>query len=153
MRAKALFLTAAICVLYLTFLPNRLMAKTLTVNPADTTCGTTSNPDCRTTIEAALSAAIANDSILVEPGTYHEQVTLRNDIAVSLQGRETARTILTGDGTGTIITANGVTAETSISDSHLPALWWALMSQQFKSHPCQQRLLNRLGGIEFECKI
>jgi hypothetical protein len=90
------------------------MAKTLTVDPTDATCGTTSNPDCRTTITAALIAAVASDSIEVAPGTYHERITLRSDIAVSLRGRETARTILTGDGTGTIITATGVPT-TSIS--------------------------------------
>jgi len=108
MRTKyALFLTAAICMLYLALLPSRLLAATLTVdqNCADTTC--------YTTIPAALSAAVANDSIEVLAGTYHGQIPLRSDIAVSLRGRETARTILNGDG-GTIITASGVPA-TSIS--------------------------------------
>ncbi len=116
MRSKyALFLAAAISVFSLAVLPGRLQAITLTVNPSDPTCGTTSNPNCRTTIAGAISAAVSGDSVLVEPDTYHERITLRSDIAVSLRGRETARTILTGDGTGTIITANGVTVNTSIS--------------------------------------
>ncbi len=107
MRTKyVLFLTAAGCAFSLAVLPGRPMAATLTVDQA---CA---DSTCYTTIQAAISAAAADDSIAVEPGTYHGQITL--SIPVSLTGRETARTILDGDG-GTIITVNGVTSKKTIS--------------------------------------
>jgi len=70
------------------------------------------------TIQAAIDAAAAGMtanpldiySVLVEPGTYSEQITLRSSIP--LRGRETARTLLNGAGNGAVITALGVTGVT-----------------------------------------
>jgi pectin methylesterase-like acyl-CoA thioesterase len=47
------------------------------------------------TIQAAIDAAEAGDSILVEPGAYIENLSLESNVNVS--GRETARTILRAD--------------------------------------------------------
>ncbi|MDH3713573.1 MAG: hypothetical protein OET44_06955, partial [Gammaproteobacteria bacterium] len=49
-------------------------------------------PSDHATIQAALDAAAAGDSIVVEPGTYIENISLES--SVNLNGRETARTIL-----------------------------------------------------------
>ncbi|MDH4162157.1 MAG: hypothetical protein OEW15_05635 [Nitrospirota bacterium] len=45
--------------------------------------------------------------VIVEPGTYAGGITLRSNIPV--QGRETMRTIVNGGGSGTAMTASGVT--------------------------------------------
>ena len=64
----------------------------------------------QTAIEAAVVSAatytLNRYIVQVEPDTYAETISLKS--RVSVQGRETARTILTGGGTGTIVTANGV---------------------------------------------
>jgi hypothetical protein len=49
-------------------------------------------------------------TVLVEPGTYAGGITLRSNIP--LRGRETARTIITSNGTGALITTNGATGVT-----------------------------------------
>lgn len=49
-------------------------------------------PGDHATIQAAIDAAGAGDSIVVEPGTYFENLSLES--SVNLNGRETARTIL-----------------------------------------------------------
>src|SRR5512134_1183821 len=54
-------------------------------------------------------------SVLVEPGTYPGPITLRPNISV--RGRETARTILTGGGTGPVVTADNL-AGTTINFQH-----------------------------------
>lgn len=58
------------------------------------------------TIQEAITAAIAGDVVLVEPGTYGGPVTLRS--SVSLRGRETARTIITGGSGGIAVNAISV---------------------------------------------
>jgi hypothetical protein len=66
-------------------------------------------------IQDAIDAAfISGDSVVVEPGTYNENVTLKN--GVSIRGRETARTILSGGGSGTIITANNISTSTVVKN-------------------------------------
>lgn len=47
-------------------------------------------------------------SVLVEPGTYSETITLQSSIPV--RGRETARTIIAGGTSGAVVTASGVTS-------------------------------------------
>ncbi len=56
-------------------------------------------------IQAAITAAVAGDSVLVEPGIYLETITLKDGVSIS--GRETARTFLSGNGNGTVISADG----------------------------------------------
>ena len=56
-------------------------------------------------INAAIAAASAGDTVVVEPGTYQETLSLKDGVAV--RGRETARTVLSGGGTGTIVTVSG----------------------------------------------
>ncbi len=59
------------------------------------------------TIQAAVDAAQDGDTVLVEPGSYREAVVLRSNLV--LRGRETARTLLEGDGEGPVVSARGVT--------------------------------------------
>src|SRR5512147_3243309 len=54
-------------------------------------------------------------SVLVEPGTYGQALVLKPNISV--RGRETARTILTGGGTGPVVTADSL-AGTTINFQH-----------------------------------
>lgn len=80
------------------------------------------DPTHYSSIQAAIDAAYSlattttgtvTYSVRVEDGIYSEAITLKSNIPV--QGRETAKTILSGGGSGTIINANGVT-NTSISN-------------------------------------
>jgi hypothetical protein len=57
------------------------------------------------TIQAAITAAAAGDTIVVDPGTYQEAITLKSD--VTIRGRETARTLLGGGSGGPIVVVNG----------------------------------------------
>ncbi len=59
------------------------------------------------TIQAAIDASQPGDTVLVDPGTYRETITLRSNIV--LRGRETARTLLEGEGENPVITVDGVT--------------------------------------------
>ncbi|MDA8098968.1 MAG: right-handed parallel beta-helix repeat-containing protein [Nitrospiraceae bacterium] len=56
-------------------------------------------------IQAAIDAAEFGDRVIVEPGTYQEAIVLKDGI--ELLGRETARTLLSGGGSGPIISASG----------------------------------------------
>ncbi len=106
MRTKyvALF-TTLIVLLYLTVIPRTLLATSVTLNV----------PHDFSTIQPAIDNAALqlslnpgnSYSVFVEPGTYAGGITLKSSIPVS--GRETARTIISGGGTGTAVTANGVT--------------------------------------------
>ncbi|MFH0909634.1 MAG: NosD domain-containing protein [bacterium] len=66
-------------------------------------------PDDYGTIQAAVDAAIANDTIQVNPGTYHEKVIVGK--SVKIVGSDPATTIVTADGIGTnfLLTADGTT--------------------------------------------
>ncbi len=57
------------------------------------------------TIQAAINAASDNDTVIVDPGTYQEAITLTK--SVNIQGSETARTFLSGGGGGPIVVING----------------------------------------------
>jgi hypothetical protein len=69
-------------------------------------------PGNYSTIQAAIDAADpqGGDTVLVAPGTYEENITLRNN--VTLQGKETARTLLKSDNSTPVISINGLTAAT-----------------------------------------
>lgn len=64
-------------------------------------------PDDFETIAEALTAVAgtSNATVIVEPGTYREDIALPDDVV--LRGRETARTFLRGTGTGPAVTAAG----------------------------------------------
>lgn len=58
-------------------------------------------------IQAAINAALAGDTVLVDPGTYTEDLTLRSD--VSVVGAGYSATTLRGTGTKSVVTALNVT--------------------------------------------
>lgn len=66
-------------------------------------------PDDHGTIAEALDAVLADpdadDVVIVEQGTYEENVSLPDDVV--LRGRETARTFLVGTGEGPVVSAIG----------------------------------------------
>lgn len=100
-------------VLLTVFTPEELTATTRVVDPNKSGgCLTSDSPPCYTTIGAAITAAdtATGDDIFVEPGTYQENLSLSKNI--SIQGRETARTIISGGGSGTILTVSGVNSIT-----------------------------------------
>jgi hypothetical protein len=113
MQTKNLALIlAAIMLLLLIGSPKSLLAATVTLTV----------PNDFSTIQAAIdnaaSLASANTgttySVLVEPGTYPGGIVLRSGISIA--GRETARTIISGGGTGTAVTANGITGIVTFSN-------------------------------------
>jgi hypothetical protein len=70
-------------------------------------------PTDYSTIQSAITAAVSGDVVVVEPGVYVESITMKYN--VSLRGRETARTFLSGGGGGPVVIADG-TASASIYD-------------------------------------
>jgi hypothetical protein len=62
------------------------------------------------TLQDAIDAAEQDDVVLIEPGTYEENLILRGDI--ELRGRETARTLLMPSDAGPILTIQGVSGVT-----------------------------------------
>lgn len=113
---KTMLAFVAAIMLPLTFFPHESFAAdtTLSVKKGDTACTETATT-CFTSIQSAINYAgtlrssstgtTATFSIQVEAGTYPEAVTLSTGIT-SLVGRETARTILTGGGSGNVITVS-----------------------------------------------
>ncbi|MGE5751613.1 MAG: right-handed parallel beta-helix repeat-containing protein, partial [Nitrospirota bacterium] len=92
--------------------PKSLLAATVTVNvPKDFST-------IQAAIDNAASLASANTgttySVLVEPGTYPGGIVLKSGISVA--GRETARTIISGGGTGVAVTANSITGIVTFSN-------------------------------------
>jgi len=68
------------------------------VNNTDPSCG--GHSPCYTTIQAAVNAAIAGDTILIQAGTYQEQVSIsgKNNTATT----EASRIIIEADPQGTV---------------------------------------------------
>ena len=62
---------------------------------------------CYFSFQDALTAALSGDSIEFRPGMHSVANAIMNK-SVSISGAETARTILNGSGSGTILTINGV---------------------------------------------
>jgi len=91
---------------------------TLTAQAADVNV-----PGDYSSIQGAIDALAADpllgDTVIVEPGTYTEHLQMRSDITV--RGRETARTILMPDGSGTAVTfaavSNAVVANFTLLDA------------------------------------
>jgi len=65
-------------------------------------------PDDYATIQAGLNAADSTDTVLVQPGTYYENIIWpeTNGIALISAG-DTSNTIIDGGGSGSVITLNG----------------------------------------------
>jgi len=92
--AKPVLLLFAALMLRVVCAPPIAQAAEIIVSQTDPNCSSTSTPACYTTIQDAIDAAYAagaSDTVLVEPGSYSETITLNG---VTIHGRETARTIL-----------------------------------------------------------
>lgn len=106
------------------------------VSPGDPGCSPSASPPCFTSIQAAVAAAdalvnapsstLTGYTVMVEPGIYAETITLKSNI--TLRGRETARTILTGNGSGTLVTASSVSAAEMINFTLMDASIGLLVS-------------------------
>jgi hypothetical protein len=118
-QSMLLVLTAAL-ILHSVITPNMALANEIIANNSSTaSCSSTASPPCYTTIQQAIDAAYTLNldsattgtiySVRVEPGTYTETLTLKG---ITVQGRETARSIVSGGGSGTLVTAS--TSSTSI---------------------------------------
>lgn len=112
-KSMLLVLTAAL-ILHSAIAPNMAQADEIIANNSSTaSCSSSATPPCYTTIQQAIDAAVTLNldsattgiiySVRVEPGEYPENLTLNG---ITVQGRETARTILSGGGSGTLATAN-----------------------------------------------
>jgi len=112
-KSMLLVLTAALLI-NLAIAPNMAQADEILVNNSPTaSCSSSATPPCYTTIQQAIDAAVTLNldsattgtiySVRVEPGTYTEALVLKG---ITVQGRETARTILSGGGSGTLVTAS-----------------------------------------------
>lgn len=102
---------AALLVILAMGTPKTALATTRVVNPSATTCDSSSTTTpCYRSISDALTAASENDTIEIHPGTYTGTITLSKKL--TLTGTETARTILSGGGSGPIITIDTLTSVT-----------------------------------------
>ena len=64
-------------------------------------------PGSYATIQSAIDAAGAGDTVQVAAGTYYENITLKNGVTVQGSGAETC--IIQGNGTSSVVLANGIT--------------------------------------------
>jgi hypothetical protein len=115
---KPLFFLA-LCGLLMVIATNVVTAATVEVRVSrtDPACA---QPACFSTIQGAVTYvdSIVNGgtvtsnsySVRVESGTYTEAITLKSNILI--QGRETAKTVLFGSGSSSVITASGITNST-----------------------------------------
>jgi len=109
MKIKYFGWTIALAFVFLQVsIPGTAMALERWLVPDASQCApdTVTNP-CHLTLEDAVTQASAGDSLRILPGTYLANVTINKNI--TLFGKETARTFLTGNG-GTTITVSGVTS-------------------------------------------
>jgi hypothetical protein len=102
------------CMTLLVVVPDALTAEELIVDRTTSVCSSAAPPRCYRSIQVAIDSAVSlalafpgtNYTVIVEPNTYAELITLRSNVGV--WGRETTRTILTGGGSGTLMTASNV---------------------------------------------
>ena len=107
-----------LCLLLLLFSSQKADAITARVysNSSLYTSCTTTNPcytSVQTAIQEATQASSTIDTIEIHPGTYTVANAALNK-GVTIRGLETAATILNGNGAGTILTIENVTASMSI---------------------------------------
>jgi hypothetical protein len=106
-----LLVLSAALLLYPAIAPNTARANELIANNSSSAACSNTDSTCFTTIQAAIDEAYYLNSLAtgtvysvrVEPGTYTEALDLKG---ITVQGRETARTILSGGGSGTLVTAS-----------------------------------------------
>jgi len=85
-----------------------LFAEDIKVDQSDVNCKTTSTPPCYLTIQDAINVATSGQSILVERGNYVPAATITLKDGITLMGRETAQTFLSGGGgSGPIVSVTG----------------------------------------------
>jgi hypothetical protein len=114
MIRKSLILVAALFSMLALLTPEPVMALTYVVVQDATQCPSdTVNFPCDTNLSDAISRAVAGDSIEIKPGTYSGPFTINKNIA-SFSGDETARTVLTNNGSGAALTVSNVTASINI---------------------------------------
>jgi Calx-beta domain len=109
-RALPLLCVAAFCVALVVLAPGARAATVWHVSPGNAGACTQADPNCAT-IQAAVTAASAGDTIQVAAGTYAEHVTVNKNLTVN--GAGAALTFVDGTQTGTVFTVN--TAAVSLS--------------------------------------
>ncbi|OGW26617.1 MAG: hypothetical protein A2X56_11295 [Nitrospirae bacterium GWC2_57_13] len=91
-------------------MPDRALAETRYVTTSTAACSALSPAPCYTSIQSAINASVTGDSIEIKPGTYSGSITMPSsltaDFSLTLSGSETATTIITGGGSGTLLTAS-----------------------------------------------
>src|SRR5574342_704527 len=102
-----LFLPTVLFALLSTLTPKAALATVRYVAHTTADCG--SLTPCYTSIQTAIGASVSTDSIKIQASDtpYTEHITLPTnltaDFSITISGTETARTILSGGGTGTVI--------------------------------------------------
>jgi hypothetical protein len=110
---RSALLIAALFSMAALLTPEPVMALTRVVVQDAAQCppDTVTNP-CYVNVSDAITNAVAGDSIEIQPGTYPGNFTLNK--SVSIYGNETAKTFLSGNGSGTVLTVDNVTTAMSI---------------------------------------
>lgn len=124
MRARLLVLTATLLLPQMAALA-ALRQPALAGEPADTHCvNKTGTGGCLTSIQAAINAATAGDTVLAHAGTYTEHLVMKEGITLLGEGWDSATgTVINGGAPvlpGSVISIpNGVSAATVISGVQL----------------------------------
>jgi hypothetical protein len=108
--ALSLLLVAALCASLALLAPAVRAASTWHVSPGNAGACTVADPNCAT-IQAAVTAASAGDTIQVAAGTYAEHITIGKDLTIN--GAGAAQTIVDGTQSGTVFTINSGTVSLS----------------------------------------
>ncbi|MDQ5836998.1 MAG: hypothetical protein M3379_09490, partial [Acidobacteriota bacterium] len=108
--ALPLLCVAALSLALVLLPPGAKAATVWHVTPGSTGACTQADPNCGS-IQAAVNAASAGDTIQVAAGTYVEHVTISKDLTIS--GAGAAQTIVDGTQSGTVLTINSGTVSLS----------------------------------------
>ena len=108
--ALSLLFASALSLALVMLPPGARAATTWHVSPNSAGACTQADPNCAT-IQAAVNAASAGDTIQVAAGTYAEHVVIGKDLTVN--GAGAGQTIVDGTQSGTVFTVNGGTVSLS----------------------------------------